>query len=589
MTVTDAAQPSQIEGATRLPFAEAIAYFRGKLGNLIPTQAWDDLWKAQHDAAFMVAGATEADLLADLAAAIDQAISQGTGIDEFRKAFKQIVAQRGWTGWTGEGSAAGVAWRTRIIYGTNTATAYAAGRLGQLQAGGFDLWIYRHNDSVLHPRPQHLAWNGLTLPPEHPFWRTHYPPNGWNCFPGETPVRCAPLLGLKAFYRGKMVEIHTALGNRLALTVNHQVLTRRGWVAAQKLKKGDQLVGAAGQVDAQLHGVVDDEQAPASAADLFESIARQGLRIVPVSAHDFDGDALGMEGEIHVAGADGVLMDVVEAAQRQDVGEGGLASRLILPVEPASAAKGPALRSTVFDDATTAQGVADGRFRNTKPLGDSLLADETRAIEGHGLALHLGVSGIGCRPGGAELPLYTARCGLDGPPPQPFGLGHAAQADAASHQGAGQWSAATTDLFGKLLEANPGAVADDEIIEIREYEWAGHVYDFVTQTGLILAGGLIVSNCRCYVVGARSAPGSRRLGGDPGKDLPDGWDAPDGRTGELPGIDKGWGYRPGGTVADTLAALTGKLQSLPAPLAKGLADDLARAATGLLAPPPPAP
>jgi uncharacterized protein with gpF-like domain len=174
-------QPSQIDGATRLLFAEAIAFFRQKLGNLVPTQVWTDLWKAQHDSAFMVAGATEADLLADLAAAIDSAISAGTSLGEFRKAFRQIVAQRGWTGWTGEGSAAGTAWRTQVIYSTNTSTAYAAGRLAQLKEGGFNLWVYRHSDSVLHPRPQHLAWNGLTLPADAPFWRTHYPPNGWGC------------------------------------------------------------------------------------------------------------------------------------------------------------------------------------------------------------------------------------------------------------------------------------------------------------------------------------------------------------------------------------------------------------------------
>jgi hypothetical protein len=62
----------------------------------------------------------EADLLADLAAAIDSAISTGASLGEFRKAFRQIVADRGWHGWTGEGSAAGQAWRTRIIYTTNT-------------------------------------------------------------------------------------------------------------------------------------------------------------------------------------------------------------------------------------------------------------------------------------------------------------------------------------------------------------------------------------------------------------------------------------------------------------------------------------
>ncbi|MCX8520196.1 MAG: phage minor head protein [Rhodoferax sp.] len=32
-----------------------------------------------------------------------------------------------------------------------------------------------------HPRKEHLAWHGLTLPHDHPFWQTHFPPNGWLC------------------------------------------------------------------------------------------------------------------------------------------------------------------------------------------------------------------------------------------------------------------------------------------------------------------------------------------------------------------------------------------------------------------------
>ena len=56
--------------ALRRPFAEQVAFFRGKLGNLVPTATWRDLWKSQHDRAFMVAGAAKADLLADLESAL---------------------------------------------------------------------------------------------------------------------------------------------------------------------------------------------------------------------------------------------------------------------------------------------------------------------------------------------------------------------------------------------------------------------------------------------------------------------------------------------------------------------------------------
>ena len=166
--------------ALKRPFAEQVAFFRGKLGNLVPTAKWDELWKAQHDRAFMVAGAAKADLLADLAGAVDKAIAEGETLEQFRKRFRQIVADRGWHGWTGEGTKAGEAWRTRVIYETNLITSYSAGRLEQLRAGGYRYWMYKHSDSR-NPRPHHRALDGVVLPADDPFWQTHYPPNGWGC------------------------------------------------------------------------------------------------------------------------------------------------------------------------------------------------------------------------------------------------------------------------------------------------------------------------------------------------------------------------------------------------------------------------
>lgn len=174
-------QPSTLSGSFGRPFNEQVAFFRNKLGNLVPTQWWDDLTKSQHDSAFMVAGAARMDLLSALAASVDRAIAEGTTLEDFRKDFRAIVERTGWTGWTGEDTAQGRAWRTRTIYVTNTKTAYHGGRLAQLRAGNFPLWVYRHNDAVRHPRPHHVSWNGITLPPEHDFWKTHYTPNGWGC------------------------------------------------------------------------------------------------------------------------------------------------------------------------------------------------------------------------------------------------------------------------------------------------------------------------------------------------------------------------------------------------------------------------
>ncbi|MFN3676169.1 MAG: phage minor head protein [Sphingomonas pseudosanguinis] len=173
-------QASAIGGVLRRPFREQSAYFRGKLGKLVPTARWDDIERQDHDTAFMVAGAQKADLLADLAASVDRAIVEGKSLEAFRKDFNAAVERHDWHGWTGEDTKGGRAWRTRTIYRTNASVSYAAGRRAQLEAGNFKYWVYRHGGS-LEPRPEHLSWNGVALPPDHPFWETHYPPSDWGC------------------------------------------------------------------------------------------------------------------------------------------------------------------------------------------------------------------------------------------------------------------------------------------------------------------------------------------------------------------------------------------------------------------------
>jgi len=169
--------------AISLPFEEAIDFFRQKLR--MPTSHWTDVWRAAHSRAFMVAGAANDALLSDFQEAIQKALDQGTTLAEFRKDFDKIVETHGWA-YNGTPG-----WRSRIIYETNLSTAYSAGRYAQMTEpetlATFPFWEYIHSGSR-HPRLQHLAWNGLTLRADDPFWATHYPPNGWRCGCRAAPV-----------------------------------------------------------------------------------------------------------------------------------------------------------------------------------------------------------------------------------------------------------------------------------------------------------------------------------------------------------------------------------------------------------------
>ncbi|NNN24375.1 PBECR2 nuclease fold domain-containing protein [Pseudomonas nitroreducens] len=159
-----------------LPFQEQIEYFKGKVD--LPTRSWADVYGAEHDWAFVVAGASKRALLADMRGAVQKVIDSGGTLEQFRKDFDRVVATHGWQ-YQGERG-----WRTRTIYETNLRQSYNAGREEQMADPELrkrrPYGVYRHGDSA-HPRPQHLAWNGIALPLDDPWWESHTPSNGWGC------------------------------------------------------------------------------------------------------------------------------------------------------------------------------------------------------------------------------------------------------------------------------------------------------------------------------------------------------------------------------------------------------------------------
>ena len=157
-----------------LPFAEASRFFRDKL--TIETEAWDELSGKAHAKAFTSAGAYQAELLTELRRMTDKAIAGGMDIREFRKQFLPLVERYGW-----QLKGGGAAWRSDLIWRTNIATSYQAGRWQQFQEAGIEYLRYDHKDGQMNPRPNHMAMDGMILPVDDPFWSANYPPNGWRC------------------------------------------------------------------------------------------------------------------------------------------------------------------------------------------------------------------------------------------------------------------------------------------------------------------------------------------------------------------------------------------------------------------------
>ncbi|MFB2553348.1 PBECR2 nuclease fold domain-containing protein [Ensifer soli] len=166
-----------------LPFQEAIDFLAGKVN--LPTYRSDDLKAAAHVRAFSVAGVTRDDMLADFAAAILRARTDGRPYEDFRKSFDEIVDRTGWVfkarGKTDEERRD---WRARIIFNANMRVSYMAGRYAQMTDPDVlryrPYWRYVHSGAE-HPRLQHLAWDGRVWSATDPVWTYIYPPNGFGC------------------------------------------------------------------------------------------------------------------------------------------------------------------------------------------------------------------------------------------------------------------------------------------------------------------------------------------------------------------------------------------------------------------------
>ncbi|MGO2349828.1 phage head morphogenesis protein [Pseudoalteromonas nigrifaciens] len=155
-------------------FKEAISHFKDKIK--LTSESYKDLQGLIHAKAFTVAGATQIEIINELYTAVDKAISDGETISDFRKRFDKIVDDHGWS-YNGKRG-----WRTKVIYQNNKNTARAAGRWQQQerikQRRPYLLYLTAGDSKV---RPAHSQWNYILLPVDHPFWDTHYPPNGYNC------------------------------------------------------------------------------------------------------------------------------------------------------------------------------------------------------------------------------------------------------------------------------------------------------------------------------------------------------------------------------------------------------------------------
>ncbi|MEY2689721.1 MAG: hypothetical protein RL375_3920 [Pseudomonadota bacterium] len=157
-------------------------------GLLRPSFRWQDVWQAEHARAFAVAGVMRLDVLRLIRDQVDAAVREGRGFEEFDRGLRgQLVAKGFWGNVEITDPATGEVRTSRfdkrrlqLIFDVNMRQSHAAGRWARAQRSRMPYLVYRtmRDERV---RASHKPWDNVVLPKGHPWWDTHYPPNGWRC------------------------------------------------------------------------------------------------------------------------------------------------------------------------------------------------------------------------------------------------------------------------------------------------------------------------------------------------------------------------------------------------------------------------
>lgn len=490
--------PSPLALGFGLPFEDAIAAATAR-GVVLPAEYYGAIASEIRRTATTVSGLATLAQIQEVIDSVTAALANGQSFREWQKA----ALAENW------GLPAA---RLETIFRTNVQTSYSDGHWRSFRANQtrmpYLMWS-AINDS--RTRPAHAAMSGYIAPIDDPIWKVWHPPAGYNSLLPHQQVSGNVLIGLKARYAGPVTEIVGQSGARLSVTAQHPILTRRGWVAAKDVHVGDQLAAyrspiGSGAVPAYLN----EDNAPPTIKQVFDALPFRAGRSVPRSALNLYGDARFVNGNVEVVAANRMLMDRFEALV------GKFLHQLLLTLPGSTLALLARLGGSDIVSRCALRGVGSldgsGVSSRRRSVLDDLHAMFAQLARGY---LPIDPELCGYRTHGPTVSVQTRSI---------FGQALREAGRGTPHLAAGNQSRGlrfgplgntrfadvfiggleiNPDALRDALQAHPGSVEFEDVIDARTFDWSGHVYDLETASGNILAYGgsgalhYILSNCRC--------------------------------------------------------------------------------------------
>lgn len=158
------------------PLVEAIRVFQDR--EAVTPKVFASMTKAAKRRAFTIANATSKAMVTTAKRALASQLARGADLRNFREVLERRLESAGWV--------PANASHVETIFRTNVMASYGGGRAKQmlqpdvLEARPY--WqIVTVNDGPPRQRKTHQAVHLVVLRADDPFWRTCYPPFGFNC------------------------------------------------------------------------------------------------------------------------------------------------------------------------------------------------------------------------------------------------------------------------------------------------------------------------------------------------------------------------------------------------------------------------
>lgn len=263
----------------------------------------------------------------------------------------------------------------------------------------------------------------------------------------------------KSFYNGRAIEITLSGGSRITVTENHPIFTDRGWIKAGIINKRDYHIYSilAEGITASINPYY--QQRPTKIEDKFATLEKSrsvSAITVPSSPKYFNGDGRSINGDINIIYTNGFLRSNIKSEIDKIVSQpyfNKCSTRLISLMSQC-------LFSPLFQSDLPAN---RGQMSGSKLVG-SLVSSHVR-------------------------------------PFNKFGFGLGARNDISLNESTIENTPANSNLAREFIGRFSGNVSLEDIIQVRDFNFTGHVYDLqCNMYELYICNGIITHNCRCALL-----------------------------------------------------------------------------------------